>query len=87
MKQYSPLFRKYHSALDFHHRALILRPQNPSTLSAMGFTYALMGEHENAVDYLHQALGLRRDDTFSTTMLTYAIEQHMAEAEPCEGQK
>ena len=33
-----------------------------------------------------QALGLRRDDTFSTTMLSYAVEQHMAEVAPCDGQ-
>jgi len=32
-----------------------------------------------------QALGLRRDDTFSTTMLNNAIEQLVNEMEPCSG--
>jgi len=32
-----------------------------------------------------QALGLRRDDTFSTTMLNNTIEQLVNEMEPCAG--
>ncbi|KAL1466178.1 hypothetical protein MTO96_042904 [Rhipicephalus appendiculatus] len=32
-----------------------------------------------------QALGLQRDDAFSTTMLSQAIEQQMNELQPCKG--
>ena len=35
--------------------------------------------------YILQALGLRRDDTFSKTMLDYALDQMMAEVPPCPG--
>lgn len=38
-----------------------------------------------AIDYFHKALGLRRDDTFSTTMLTNSIGQLMNEMSPCDG--
>lgn len=34
-----------------------------------------MGNAQEAVDSFHKALGLRRDDTFATTMLGYVIEQ------------
>ncbi|ELU11735.1 hypothetical protein CAPTEDRAFT_112734 [Capitella teleta] len=77
--------KKYEEALDFHRQALVLSPQNPSTFSAMGFIFSLNGQAAEAVDYFHKALGLRRDDTFSTTMLGYAIEQLMSDISPCEG--
>ena len=32
-----------------------------------------------AVDYFHKALGIRRDDTFSTTMLDQALEMMLAD--------
>jgi len=32
-----------------------------------------------------QALGLRKDDSFSTTMLQNTIENLMLEAKPCDG--
>ncbi|XP_074658547.1 cell division cycle protein 16 homolog [Tubulanus polymorphus] len=76
--------KKYDESLEFHRRALILSPQNPSTYSTIGYVYALTGESSLAVDYFHRALGLRRDDTFSTTMLTNSIEQLMGEMAPCE---
>lgn len=34
---------------------------------------------------LLQALGIRRDDQFSTTMLSSVIETLMSEMDPCEG--
>lgn len=51
----------------------------------MGFVMSLTGQAAEAVDHLHKALGLRRDDTFSTTMLGYAIEQLMTDISPCDG--
>ena len=51
----------------------------------MGFIYAIIGRTEEAVDAFHKALGIRRDDTFSTTMLTYVIEQHAEDTVPFTG--
>jgi hypothetical protein len=51
----------------------------------MGFIHAIIGNTDEAVDAFHKALGLRRDDTFSTTMLSYVIEQLAEETPPFEG--
>jgi hypothetical protein len=51
----------------------------------MGFVHALIGNTDEAVDAFHKALGLRRDDTFSTTMLSYVIEQLAEDTPPFEG--
>lgn len=77
--------RNYDKSLEYHKRAGILSPQNPSTYSAIGYTYVLMGDNLMAVDYFHKALGIRRDDQFSTTMLSSVIETLMSEMDPCEG--
>ncbi|XP_066994017.2 cell division cycle protein 16 homolog isoform X2 [Anabrus simplex] len=74
--------RKYSEALEYHQQALVLSPLNPSTYSAMGFVHALMGNTSEAVEAFHKALGIRRDDTFSTTMLGYVIEQLMEDTPP-----
>ena len=52
-----------------------------STFSAIGYVHALKGELIEAVEAFHKALGIRRDDTFSTTMLNNVIEQ-MTNEEP-----
>ncbi|XP_076239082.1 cell division cycle protein 16 [Calliopsis andreniformis] len=74
--------KKYEEALEYHQQALVLNPLNPSTYSAVGFIHALMGNTQEAVDAFHRALGLRRDDTFTTTMLTYVMEQLIEESPP-----
>lgn len=51
----------------------------------MGFIHAIIGNTDEAVDAFHKALGLRRDDTFSTTMLSYVIEQLAEDTPPFEG--
>ncbi|XP_014681406.1 PREDICTED: cell division cycle protein 16 homolog [Priapulus caudatus] len=76
--------KKYEEALDHHRRALILSPQNPSTYSAMGYVHSLLGNAAMAVYYFHKALGLRRDDTFSTNMLEKCMQQLLNELNPCE---
>uniref|UniRef100_A0A2D4HZT9 Uncharacterized protein n=4 Tax=Micrurus TaxID=8634 RepID=A0A2D4HZT9_MICLE len=40
-----------------------------------------MGNFESAIDYFHTALGLRRDDTFSVTMLGHCIEMYIGDSE------
>ncbi|GFS22685.1 cell division cycle protein 16 [Elysia marginata] len=44
-----------------------------------------MSNHAEAVNYFHKALGLRKDDTFSTTMLTNSMEALMSEMSACDG--
>jgi anaphase-promoting complex subunit 6 len=66
-------------------QALVLSPLNPSTYSAMGFVHAIVGNTDEAVDAFHKALGIRRDDTFSTTMLSYVIEQLAEDTPPFQG--
>ncbi|CAN7979911.1 unnamed protein product [Ixodes pacificus] len=77
--------RKYNKALEYHQQALVLSPKNASTLSAIGFVHSLMCHWSEAVDYFHKALGLQRDDTFSTTMLSQVIEHLMNELPPYQG--
>lgn len=62
-------------ALDYHKQALVLKPLSASTYSAVGYAYALKGDLVEAVEAFHKALGIRRDDTFATTMLNNVIEQ------------
>ena len=59
---------------------------NPSTLASIGFVQALIGQTLEAVETFHKALGQRRDDTFSTTMLTYVMEQLVGETPPYLGE-
>uniref|UniRef100_A0A1Y1K8G6 Uncharacterized protein n=1 Tax=Photinus pyralis TaxID=7054 RepID=A0A1Y1K8G6_PHOPY len=74
--------KKYSDALEYHHQALVLCPQSASTYSAIAYVHSLMNNIEDAVHWFHKALGLRRDDTFSTTMLNYVIEQLSMEQPP-----
>uniref|UniRef100_A0A8C2TRX9 Cell division cycle 16 n=1 Tax=Coturnix japonica TaxID=93934 RepID=A0A8C2TRX9_COTJA len=73
--------KKYEEALEYHRQALVLIPQNASTYSAIGYIHSLMGNFESAIDYFHTALGLRRDDTFSVTMLGHCIEMYIGDSE------
>ncbi|XP_039276969.1 cell division cycle protein 16 homolog [Nilaparvata lugens] len=76
---------KYSEALGYHQQALLLAPLNPSTLSCIGFVQALLGRNAEAVETFHKALGQRRDNSFSTTMLNYVMEQLMEETPPFAG--
>ncbi|XP_019735399.1 cell division cycle protein 16 homolog [Hippocampus comes] len=44
-----------------------------------------MGDFESAIDYFHTALGLKRDDTFSVTMLGHCIDMYIGETDAYEG--
>lgn len=66
---------------------MLLTPQSAGIYSAIAFIYALMGNSEEAIDWFHKALGLKRDDTFSTTMLNYVIERHWEDKPPFPGNK
>uniref|UniRef100_A0AAY4EDT2 Cell division cycle protein 16 homolog n=1 Tax=Denticeps clupeoides TaxID=299321 RepID=A0AAY4EDT2_9TELE len=73
--------KKYDQALEYHRQALVLIPQHASTYSAIGYVHSLMGDFESAIDYFHTALGLKRDDTFSVTMLSHCIEMYISDTD------
>lgn len=78
--------KKFTEALKFHKEALILDSRNASTTSAIAYVHVLMENFDEAVDWFQKALSLKRDDTFSTTMLNYVIEQWVDEKVPYLGQ-
>lgn len=63
----------------FHKQALVLKPQSAPTYTAIGFVYALKGQLEKAVEYLHRSLALRRDDIVTSTLLKSCLEDLMEE--------
>ena len=76
---------RYSESISFHQQALVLSPLNPSTYSALGYVQSLTGDLASAVQSFHKALGIRREDTFSTNMLTSVIEQLMNSVAPFPG--
>ncbi|XP_055523729.1 cell division cycle protein 16 homolog [Wyeomyia smithii] len=72
--------RKYEEALEFHRRALFLKPLSAATFTAIGFVQSLMGKLDEAVESFHKSLSLKRDDVFTTTILKYVIEDLAEEA-------
>ena len=73
---------RYEDALSVHKQALVISPLNPSTYSAIGYVHSLTNDLTAAVEFFHRALGLRRDDTFSTNMLNEVVERLMSEVDP-----
>lgn len=71
--------KKYDEAMAFHKQALVLKPQSAPTYTAIGFVYALKGQLEKAVEYLHRSLALRRDDIVTSTLLKSCLEDLMEE--------
>jgi hypothetical protein len=47
---------------------------NTSTLTCIGFVQSLNTNFRDAVDTFHKALGQKREDTFSSTMLTCVLD-------------
>ncbi|XP_059610163.1 cell division cycle protein 16 homolog [Phlebotomus argentipes] len=72
--------KKYAEALEFHQQALVLRPQNAATYTAIGFVQAIMGNLVEAIEAFHKSLALRRNEIFTTTILKYVIEEFMEES-------
>lgn len=56
---------------------MVLKPQSAHTYTALGFVYALKGNLETAVEYLHRSLALRRDDIVTSTLLKLCLEELM----------
>mmetsp|Transcript_37243 Transcript_37243/g.42521 ORF Transcript_37243/g.42521 Transcript_37243/m.42521 type:complete len:836 (-) Transcript_37243:278-2785(-) len=77
----------YRKNLNFPHalicfeKCLVLRPDNPSVLTAIGFTKHLMGDARNldgAIETYHQALAKKSDNGFATEMLNRALEEALS---------
>lgn len=77
--------KKYLEALEFHKQALTVAPQNAATYSALGYVQALLGRTQDAVESFHKALGLRKNDTFSITMLRLVVDELVEETSPYAG--
>ena len=76
---------KLEDALDYHQQALVLKPMTSSTYAAIGYVQTLMQKYFDAVESFHQALSLKRDDAFSTTMLNNVVEHLKDDIVPFEG--
>lgn len=66
--------KKHSEALEFHRRALALRPLSAPTYTAIGFVQAVMGNLEQAIESFHKSLSLKRDDVVTTTILKQVID-------------
>lgn len=71
--------KKLSEALNFHMRALSLKPLNPQTYTSIGFTYALMGRLSEALEAFHKSLALKRDDVITSTILKTVMEDLVEE--------
>ncbi|XP_026330294.1 cell division cycle protein 16 homolog [Hyposmocoma kahamanoa] len=62
-------------ALQWHERALALRPGRASTYAAMGLCLALLGRETDAADVLHTALAKDPDDVVSLALLDAIVDR------------
>lgn len=72
---------KFAQALACFEKCLVIRPDNPSALTALGFTKHLMGGSSNldgAIEAYHQALAKKPDDSFASEMLSRALEEALS---------
>ncbi|KAL6071028.1 anaphase-promoting complex subunit Cut9 [Balamuthia mandrillaris] len=70
-------FRKlghYEKAIDCYQNSLRYAPHSASTFAAIGFTYHLSSDLEAAIEHYHQALSIQPDDSFTTEMLSKALQ-------------
>lgn len=65
-------------ALQCYEQCLVLVPDNPSSLGALGFTKHLMSNLEEAIDSYHQALAMKGEDAFCLEMLSRALEESLS---------
>ncbi|KAG8464771.1 hypothetical protein KFE25_010139 [Diacronema lutheri] len=70
-------------AVSCYQTALSVRPRAASTYAALAFAHHLAGDSHQAIVHYHQALSLRPDDTFTSEMLSRALEEALL-PEPLE---
>ncbi|XP_026727220.1 cell division cycle protein 16 homolog [Trichoplusia ni] len=62
-------------ALQWHERALALRPARAATLAAVGLCLALLGQERRAADVLHAALARDPDDVVAHALLDAIVDR------------
>eukprot|EP01059_Diplonema_ambulator_P010337 TRINITY_DN20333_c1_g1_i1.p1 TRINITY_DN20333_c1_g1~~TRINITY_DN20333_c1_g1_i1.p1 ORF type:complete len:671 (+),score=212.52 TRINITY_DN20333_c1_g1_i1:41-2014(+) len=72
--------KNYNEALHYYFLSLAIRPHQASVFSAIGFTYHLMGDLDQAVRYYHMSLSVKSNDSFSRDMLNKAIRDSFSHA-------
>eukprot|EP00808_Paulinella_micropora_P009539 g24322.t1 len=71
-------FRKLHrydKAIAQYKEALVLVPKEASLYAAIGFTLHLKGQLDKCIEYYHKALSLNPQDSFTSDMLSRALEE------------
>ncbi|XP_020816528.1 cell division cycle protein 16 homolog [Drosophila serrata] len=68
---------KYEEALYNFQNALLLKPQNATTYTSIGFIHALLGNLDSAIESFHKSLALNRDCIVTSTILKSCIEDLM----------
>ncbi|KAH8242635.1 hypothetical protein KR032_000684 [Drosophila birchii] len=71
---------KYEEALYNFQNALLLKPQNATTYTSIGFIHALLGNLDSAIESFHKSLALNRDCIVTSTILKSCIEDLMDDA-------
>merc|ERR1712073_20305 len=56
-------------------QSISLNPTKASSYAALGYTKHLSNDIDGAIQYYHQALGIKPEDTFSTEMLHRALNE------------
>ena len=66
--------KRYDQACHYHRKALNILPDNQSTLDNIAFVYALQGKWNQAIEFFHKSLSIKRDHPFATNMLGRCID-------------
>ncbi|EDW43313.1 GM26497 [Drosophila sechellia] len=72
--RWEPLFINLGHSL---RKALLLKPQSPTTYTSIGFIHALLGNLDPAIEAFHKSLALNRDCIVTSTILKNCIEDLM----------
>ena len=66
----------FDDAVETYGKALGLMPNDPCTLSALGFTHHMTGRLNQAIEMYHKAPAFKADCGFTTTLLATALKEH-----------
>ncbi|CAH0380685.1 unnamed protein product [Bemisia tabaci] len=67
--------KNYDRALEYHLKAVKIKPTCPKIRTAVGFVEALLGRYEDAAKSFHRALSIQSDNSFATSMLNICLER------------
>eukprot|EP01025_Chloroclados_australasicus_P000777 TRINITY_DN10290_c0_g2_i6.p1 TRINITY_DN10290_c0_g2~~TRINITY_DN10290_c0_g2_i6.p1 ORF type:complete len:551 (+),score=67.41 TRINITY_DN10290_c0_g2_i6:169-1821(+) len=71
--------RRYDEAIKTYQHALILKPGQAETYAALGYTYHLNDDLEQAVSCYQEALALAPNHTFASEMLEVAMQEEVVQ--------